>query len=149
MQPAAWCSPASRAIASAVQPGLAGDRERSAGVVTGDHHDVDPGAPAVGDGGGNAEAERVVQAGQAQVLEGEVVLPGGEALAPAELGPRDRQHAKAARGGRVDLAGECGTFGRAEMAQVGDRFRGALGRDDVVAGVGGAPHVGKRQQLFR
>ena len=90
---------------------------------------------ALGDRVGGAGPDRVVQADETEVLEVEVVLFGGEAISAAEPGAGDGEHPQPSRAGCFDLRVECGACLVIEVAEVGDRFGGALGGDDVVGPV--------------
>jgi hypothetical protein len=89
-----------------------------------------------------------VQAGQAEVLEGEVVLLRGQASSLTEPRQRNGEDPQSVRRGRLDLRHEFLTRARVEMAQVHDCFGRALGRNDIVAEVRRPPHVGQREQVL-
>jgi len=83
---------------------LARDGERSARIVAGDHDRAHAGPRALRHRLGHARAHRVVQAGEPDVVEVEVVLLRRQALVELEVRARHAEHPPAVGGGRLDLA---------------------------------------------
>ena len=95
---------------------------------------------------GNVGAQRIRQADQSEQLKGELALRGGE-RGIAVFRPCNREHAHPASRHRVDVAAQFGERGFIEAAQLGDRFRSALGRNCVAGSVGALPDLGHGQQI--
>lgn len=130
------------------KPDLAGDGERRSWIVAGDHHRANAGVAALGDRLRDAEAHRVLQADQADVLELEVVLFRGEAVGEAEARTGHAEDAQPVGGRGFDLSDQRGQPRLVEVTEVGDRLGRAFRGNHVVVAVGRAPDVREREHLF-
>lgn len=114
-----------------VQADLAGDRQGGAGVVAGDHDGAHTGTRALRHGVSHPGPDGVLQGGEAEVLELEVVLLGGQAPRLVEGSAGHPEDAAAAGRGRLHLHGERSEVTRSEVAEVCDRLGRPLGGDHV------------------
>ncbi len=127
---------------------LPGDCPRRSRVVSGDHDHPDAGGPALLERFGDRRAGRVGEPHQPQEGEVEFVLRP-RPFVPVEESPGHSEHPQAVLGHGLDGPGELRMLRCIQMAQVGDGFGGALGRDDMGIAHGRAPHVGHGEQLPR
>ncbi len=124
------------------EPDVARDRARGARVVAGDHHRADARAVALGDRRGHGRPYRIGKSDQPREAHVKPALrcrPSRIALAGRPLAPRDGEHAQAVPRHAFDRLMHDGTLRRRERAQVGDRLRRPLGRDDERLRIGAAP----------
>ena len=93
-------------------------------------------------------AHRIVQADETEVLEVEVVLLAREPFGRGESGPCDGEDPLTGVGRGLDLSIDRSPLGGRTMAEIGNRFGGALGGHDVVRPMRRSPHVRERQEVL-
>ena len=126
-----------------IEAGLARDRLRGRRIVAGDHHDADAGRSAFGDGVGHARraADRQDRPGRrnANAKSRCDVGPRLSREACARATPSTRRPSAAICVDRTVERGHAPALG--EVAQIGDRFGCALGRDRELRRLGPACHT--------
>jgi hypothetical protein len=113
-------------------PGLARDRLRRAGIVAGDHHDANSGAPALRDRRRNRFAHRVGQRDEAEKCEGHGLRRFRHLRFVPKRGP-DRQQPQAATGSFGRIRERALLHGFVEPAQRKHRLGSSLDRQPRLA----------------
>ena len=131
-----------------LEPDLPGNVPRRPGIVAGDHDHSDAGPVTILQRRCHRRTDRIDEAYQPEKLEVKIVLYSRETRL-TEVGAGDTQDAQSLVSHLGHRRHQLGQLFCAEMAEVGDRLRGAFGRNDVVAPLQRPPDMGHGKKLRR